>query len=259
MEYTYIESLRKDQIGYIVLNRVDKRNALNYDFVQEIKQALTLWSADDSVKVVIIKANGSVFSAGADLEVLKQLQKNTFEENLEDSRNLKELYEQIQLYPKVVIAQVEGHAIAGGCGLATICDFCFSVPEAQFGYTEVKIGFIPALVSVFLVRKIGEARAKEMLLTGKLVSAEEAKAIGMIQYLSANDKINQDVYDFASRIAKETSQNSIAMTKKLLTEAWALDYANAMDVAASYNAHARETTDCQKGITAFLNKESIVW
>jgi len=140
--YQYIKTEENNRIGYLILNRVEKKNALNFDFVKEIKTALNHWKSDNEIKVVVIKANGDVFSAGADLDVLKQLQVNTFEENLEDSRHLKELFEIIARYPKVVIAQVEGHAIAGGCGLATICDFCFAVPEAQFGYTEVKIGFI---------------------------------------------------------------------------------------------------------------------
>ena len=257
--YQYIKTEVNNRIGYLILNRVEKKNALNFDFVKEIKTALNYWKSDNEIKVVIIKANGDVFSAGADLDVLKQLQVNTFEENLDDSRHLKELFEIIATYPKIVIAQVEGHAIAGGCGLATICDFCFAVPELQFGYTEVKIGFIPALVSIFLVRKIGEMKAKELLLTGKLISANDAKAFGLINNTFEKSMIAEATTQFAEKIANETSLNSIAQTKELMVQTWHIPFAEAMDIAAQYNANSRASVDCKKGIQAFLNKERITW
>lgn len=256
---TFVLTEIRENIGYIILNREEKRNALNEIFVKELKDALLDWQFNKDIKIVILKSKGQVFSAGADLEYLQKLQKNTFEENLNDSRNLKELYEMIYSYPKVVIAQVEGHAIAGGCGLATICDFCFSIPNAQFGYTEVKIGFIPALVSVFLVKKIGEARSRELLLTGKLISAEYAKSIGMIYEIVSLGKIEETVYEFASKLAHDTSSESIAATKKLLKETIAMSFDLAMDTAAQFNAVARESEDCKKGINAFLKKEKIIW
>lgn len=257
--YQYIATEIKERVAYLILNRIDKKNALNFNFVKEIKMALESWKSDDTIKVVIIRANGDVFSAGADLDVLKQLQVNTYEENLEDSRHLKELFEIISTYPKVVISQVEGHAIAGGCGLATICDFCFAVPEALFGYTEVKIGFIPALVSIFLVRKIGEMKAKELLLTGKLISAQKSFEMGLINEVLSKDEIENYVFNFALKIAMETSLNSIAQTKTLMANSWHLPFLDAMDLAAQYNATSRASTDCKKGIQAFLNKEKISW
>lgn len=257
--YQYIATEIKECVAYLILNRIDKKNALNFNFVKEIKMALESWKSDDTIKVVILKANGDVFSAGADLDVLKQLQVNTYEENLEDSRHLKELFEIISTYPKVVISQVEGHAIAGGCGLATICDFCFAVPEALFGYTEVKIGFIPALVSIFLVRKIGEMKAKELLLTGKLISAQQSFEMGLINEILSKDEIENYVFNFALKIAMETSLNSIAQTKTLMANSWHLPFLEAMDLAAQYNATSRASNDCKKGIQAFLNKEKISW
>src|SRR5690606_14616565 len=135
---------------------------------------------DDGVKVIIIRASGEVFSAGADLDYLQKLQTNSTQDNLEDTLALKELFYSIYTLPKMVIAQVEGHAIAGGCGLAAVCDLIFSVPEAKFGYTEVKIGFIPALVSCFLTRKLGEGRVRELLLSGELIDAQTAFDYGLI-------------------------------------------------------------------------------
>ena len=139
----------QDRVGYITLNRPEKRNALSGEMVTELKAAFAKADEDESVKVIVLKASGEAFCAGADLAYLQQLQKFSLEENVKDSNHLKDLFLQIYQLKKVVIAQVQGHALAGGCGLATICDFVFAIPEAKFGYTEVKIGFIPALVSVF--------------------------------------------------------------------------------------------------------------
>ncbi|RYD75462.1 MAG: hypothetical protein EOP53_16425, partial [Sphingobacteriales bacterium] len=174
----FVETRSQNGIFEIILNRPDKRNALNSEFVQELIEAFTQANNDEKTRVVILKANGKAFSAGADLAYLQQLQNNTFEENLQDSSQLKTLFSHIYNHKKIVIAQVEGHAIAGGCGLATVCDFVFSVPEALYGYTEVKIGFVPAIVMFFLLRKIGESKARELLLTGKLVSAEYFEKLG---------------------------------------------------------------------------------
>lgn len=153
-----------NRIATISLNRPDKRNAFNPELVTALTEALLNASDDESVKVIILKAEGTTFSAGADLAYLQQLQNNTHEENVADSENLKNLFTTIYYLPKVVIAQVEGHAIAGGCGLATVCDITFAVPEANFGYTEVKLGFVPAIVSCFLLRKTGETIAKKYCL-----------------------------------------------------------------------------------------------
>src|SRR5690606_36237829 len=144
----------------------------------------------------VLNAAGEAFCAGADLAYLQQLQNFSFEENLTDSNQLKELFLNIYTHPKVVIAQVQGHALAGGCGLASICDWVFSVPEAKFGYTEVRIGFIPALVSVFLLRKLGEGAARELLLSGELIAAERAQAIGLINRVVSADKLEAEVNDF---------------------------------------------------------------
>ena len=164
----------KDRVATITLNRPEKRNALNPILVDSLITAFNKAATDKSVKVVILKANGDVFSAGADLAYLQQLQINSFEENLADSNHLKNLFTTIYRLPKIVIAQVEGHAIAGGCGLATVCDIIFAVPEANFGYTEVKLGFVPAIVACFLIRKTNETLAKRILFTGELFTAVEA-------------------------------------------------------------------------------------
>jgi len=248
-----------NRIAYITLNRPEKRNSLNPELVNDLTRAFTTASSDQGVKVIVLHANGEVFSAGADLAYLQQLQNNSYEENVADSSALRDLFYAVYTAPKVVIAQVEGHAIAGGCGLASVCDIVYSVPEAKFGYTEVKIGFIPALVACFLVRKLGEARTKELLLTGELVNAETAQNYGLINHLCDKDTIQQQVREHAEKIAGETSSASISLTKELLNIAQNLSLEESLREAVNMNAAARATDDCKKGISAFLNKEKITW
>ena len=255
----YIKYDIKDRIGYITLNRPEKRNALNAQLVNELKQTIKLAETDKDVKVIVIKAEGKAFCAGADLEYLQSLQAFTYEENLQDSKNLMKLYKMIYSSEKLFIAQVEGHAIAGGAGLATVCDFIFSVPNAKYGYSEVNIGFVPAIVSVFLTRKIGEARAKELLLTGKIISAKEASEMNIFNFIEKKENIQKAVYDFAQLLINKASADSLRITKQLITKIQSLDYEDALNLAAETNAKSRETEDCKKGIDAFLSKKEIKW
>lgn len=259
MGYRNIKYESGERIGSIILDRAGKRNALDGATVTELKDAFTRAAGDNAVKVVVLKAEGKVFSAGADLRYLQQLQGNSYEENLADSRALMDLFEQIYKHPKLVIAQVQGHAIAGGCGLATVCDLCYAVPEAKFGYTEVRIGFIPALVSVFLVSKIGEGRARELLLTGRLIEAREAESMGLINGVIDAGQMESRVYEKALLYAESTSAQSVALTKYLLSAARGLDTDHSLALAAEMNAKARGTADCQKGINNFLEKKKIIW
>jgi methylglutaconyl-CoA hydratase len=254
-----IEYHVQDRIGFITLNRPEKRNALSYELVADLKEAFEQAENDKEVKVVVLKANGEAFCAGADLTYLQQLQKFSYEENLQDSNHLKELFLKIYTYPKVVIAQVQGHALAGGCGLATVCDFTYAVPEAKFGYTEVKIGFIPAIVTVFLLRKIGEAKSKELLLSGDLISAEHALQMGLIHKVITREKLEMEVNNLALKLAKENSGQSMKLTKQMIASVQSESIVDALNYAAEMNARARGTEDCKRGIAAFLNKEKLSW
>lgn len=249
----------KSRVASITLHRPEKRNALNGAMVAELRAAFKQAESDPDVKVIILKGAGEAFCAGADLEYLQQLQLNTREENLADSKELMQLMQQIYYHDKVVIAQVEGHAIAGGCGLVTLCDLSYAVPEAKLGYTEVKIGFVPALVAVFLVRKIGEGRARDLLLTGRLVTAEKAANYGLVNDVIPADRIAEHVAKIAGDLCTGASANSLKVTKKLITDVFDQPLDNALEQAARLNAETREHTDCQRGIKAFLDKEKMVW
>ena len=255
----YVLQEKKDRIGVIILNRPDKRNALNSIVIDELKAAFHDFAGDSEVKVIILRASGTVFSAGADLQYLQQLQKNSYQENVEDSKRLKDLFLLIYNLKKVVIAQMQGHAIAGGCGLMTVCDYAFAVPEAKFGYTEVKIGFIPAIVLVFLLRKISEARAKELLLSGQLIAADRAYEIGLLSKVVPADNLSAFAEDFATDLANSNSASSMGQTKQLISDVQGMDLESALNMACETNAWVRDSEDCQRGIAAFLQGEKITW
>jgi len=249
----------QNRIGTITINRPEKRNALNPELVIALTTAFKELQRDQNVKVIILKAAGEVFSAGADLAYLQQLQSFSYDDNLKDSSLLKDLFSLLHLYEKPVIAQVEGHAIAGGCGLVTLCDIVFSVPEAKFGYTEVKIGFVPALVAGFLVRKVGAGRTRELVLSGELISAEKANEYGLVNFIASRDEIESEVLSYAEKMVESTSAEAIKTTKNLLSFISDLAVGEGLELAARVNATARLSADCQKGIAAFLNKEDPKW
>ncbi|PSL47441.1 methylglutaconyl-CoA hydratase [Chitinophaga niastensis] len=259
MAFSFLQYEVAARVATITLNRPEKRNALNGLLVAELRLAFKTAAADDAVKVVILKGNGEAFCAGADLEYLQQLQKNTYDENLADSQELMQLFQEIYQLDKIVIAQVEGHAVAGGCGLVTVCDLSYAVPEALLGYTEVKIGFIPALVAVFLVRKIGEGRVRELLLTGKLVTAAKAAIDGLITTVIPATEIKAHVAKVAASLCNEASANSLKVTKKLIGTVLDLPLEKGLAHAAALNAATRGHDDCKRGIAAFLNKEKLTW
>ncbi|MBC3538650.1 enoyl-CoA hydratase/isomerase family protein [Rufibacter sediminis] len=255
----YIDYQCSNRVATITLNRPEKRNALNYQMVSELKQAFDTAEDDDECKVIILKAAGPVFCSGADLEYLQTVGNSSYADNLDDSKHLLQLFYQIYTLKKVVIAQVAGTALAGGCGLATVCDLTYAAPSAKFGYPEVKIGFLPAIVKVFLLRKIGEARAKELLLTGDLISAEKAKAYGLVTEVMPENQLDTFVRDLAERMCLQNSGQSMEVTKEMIAHVQELPLLDALEYAAERNALARATDDCQLGIQAFLDKQSMIW
>ncbi|MDF2159038.1 enoyl-CoA hydratase-related protein [Algoriphagus sp. CAU 1675] len=248
-----------DRIGTITMNRPEKRNALSPELIRDLFVAFEEMAENQDVKIIRLRAEGKAFCAGADLAYLQQLQNFSKEENLEDSHRLKELFSLIYNIPKVVIAEVQGHALAGGCGLVTVCDFAFAVPAALFGYTEAKIGFVPALVSVFLQEQIGVAKAQELLLAGELISASKAAELGLITEVVHAEFLEKAVLDFSHKLASQNSANSISETKKLMRSIHQASREEALNRAAEVNADARAHPDCVKGINSFLNKETPNW
>ena len=249
----------KERVAYITINRPEKRNALNEKVVAGLKTAFDQAEKSPEVKVVILTGSGNAFCSGADLKYLQNLQQYSLDENIQDSKNLMELYRQIYFFPKPVIAQVNGAALAGGCGLVTVCDFAFSSYEAKFGYTEVRIGFIPAIVMVFLIRKIGEARAKRLLLSGEIIDCDTAEKTGLINGIFEEEDLEVNVFEFAQKLVEQNSATAMKITKEMISKVQDMGLDQALSFAVEMNAQARSTEDCKIGIGAFLNKEKLSW
>jgi methylglutaconyl-CoA hydratase len=251
------------QLGYdeaiatITLDRPEKRNAISFELIADLIGALNE-VARSSAQVLIITGSGSAFCSGMDLENLKALIGRSPEQNLEDSRTMVRLFRTIYEFPKVTIAAVNGAAIAGGTGLALLCDFTLAVPEARFGYTEVRIGFVPAIVSTFLLRQIGEKQAHDLLLTGRLFGADEALRLGLINEIVAPEKLMGRVRDLANQLL-ESSPTSLICTKRLLTEHARSELDARIESAVRENAAIRETADFREGVTSFLEKRKPRW
>src|ERR1700751_563982 len=179
MTYPTIQLAYEGRVATITLNRPEKRNAISFEVIDDLLRALDEVAKSDAI-VLILTGAGKAFSAGMDLENLKALLGRTPEKNLQDSQTMVQLFRTLYEFPKVTIAAVNGAAIAGGTGLALLCDFTLAVPEAKFGYTEVRIGFVPAIVSTFLLRQVGEKQARDLLLTGRIFEAEEAARMGLV-------------------------------------------------------------------------------
>lgn len=248
-----IKSEIKNNTAIIILNRPEKRNALHPLLIEQLKNKIIEYQKNDLVKSLIITGEGNTFCAGADLEYLKNISNNSSTENYDDSKSLAELFLIIYEFPKPTIAAVNGSAIAGGCGLASVCDFIIANPEkSKFGYTEVKIGFIPAIVSIFLIKKIGEGLAKQLLLEGDLISGKRAYEIGLVNYLA------EDVMAESINLAEKLIQNSptsMKMTKKMIDNVSNLSVRDAVDHCINLNVISRSTEDFYKGIQSFLNKD----
>ena len=240
----------------ITLNRPDKRNALNPQMIAELSEAFAAAEADAKCRVVLLRAEGKAFCAGMDLEALQQIAGQSYEKNLEDSRQLAQLFQRICTLVKPVIAVVEGPAIAGGCGLATVCDITLATPEAKFGYTEAKIGFVAGIVAVFLIGMVGEKRARELLLSGRLMDAAEAKQIGLVNEVVPSDGIATRAKQIAAELAANSPQ-SIAANKRFLADISGLDAA--LEKACIANATARQSEDFKEGVRAFLEKRPPRW
>jgi len=248
---------QESSIATITLSRPEKRNAISTQMIDELLAALTEIEST-SARAVIITGSGTAFCSGMVLDGLKNLSKQSPTHNLEDSRRMAKMFRRIWSYPKPLIAAVNGAAIAGGCGIATLCDFTLAVPEAKFGYTEVRIGFIPAIVSVFLVRQIGDKLARDLLLTGRILTAHEATDMGLVTLVVDPAQLMDAARMLAASLI-ESSPTSLERTKRLLTDSAATEVDAALARAIAENASIRGTADFKEGLSSFLEKRKPVW
>jgi methylglutaconyl-CoA hydratase len=260
MTYKRISVEQSGRRCTVALNRPEKRNALDDTTIAELRQAMSAAERADDVRVVVLAGTGSAFCAGADIEYLSKLSTYGFEENKEDSLNLMRLFSQIYTLRKPVIAKVRGAAIAGGCGLVTVCDFALAAEEtARFSYSEIHIGFLPAIVMVFLIKRIGEGKARELILTGKQIDAAEAERIGLITKSVPDQMLDDAVDSLVHELSDKNSPASMARAKEMFSKLDGLNLIDALDYAANMNALMRMTEDFKKGLKGFLEKNPVQW
>lgn len=257
MNYENIQLAYDGGVATITLNRPEKRNAISFDLIEDLLRAFEEVAKSDAI-VLILTGAGKAFCSGMDLDNLKGLLGRTPEQNLNDSKTMVRLFRSLYEFPKVTIAAVNGAAIAGGTGLALLCDFTLAVPEAKFGYTEVRIGFVPAIVSTFLLRQVGEKQARDLLLTGRIFGAEEAEKMGLIREIVPAENLLKRAGELAA-LLMENSSASLRATKQLLTDHARAELDAQIEAAVRENAAIRSTADFREGITSFLEKRKPVW
>lgn len=244
---------KENSIFTITLNRPEKRNALNDALINLLKDALKEANNDENLNAILIKGAGKDFCSGADLSALQKIAESDVLENLWDAENLMELFAMIRKIKIPVIAAVHGRALAGGCGLATACDIVLASKSAIFGYPEVKIGFVPAMVIAILRRNLSEKRSFELITKGFNFDAETAEKFGLINHVFADETFEEEVKNFADEYTK-VSRSAVVLSKKLLYQMDGMTFDTALEVGAEVNTIARLTEDCQKGIARFLDK-----
>jgi len=244
MNYTTIQLAYDSRVATITLNRPEKRNAISFELIDDLLRALKEVETSDALVLI--------------LDNLKALIGRSPEQNLQDSETMVRLFRTLYEFPKVTIAAVNGAAIAGGTGLALLCDFTLAVPEAKFGYTEVRIGFVPAIVSTFLLRQVGEKHARDLLLTGRIIGAEEAARMGLVNEIVAPEALMPRARELAA-LLMQNSPASLRATKQLLNEHGRAELNSQIEAAVRQNASIRTTADFREGVASFLEKRKPVW
>ncbi|MGH9509908.1 MAG: enoyl-CoA hydratase/isomerase family protein [Terriglobales bacterium] len=259
MIWKTVQLAEADGVATITLNRPEKRNAISFELIDDLMAALSA-GRESAAQVVIITGAGQAFCSGMDLESLKTLSAagRSYEDNLKDSETMARLFRSIYDFPKPTIAAVNGPAIAGGTGIATACDFTLASTNATFGYTEVRIGFIPAIVSSLLKRQVGEKHARDLLLTGRIFSAEEAYRMGLVTEVLEPEQLMPRARELAASIM-ENSPTSVRLAKALLSEYARAQLDREMKLGQEENARIRSTEDFREGVTAFLEKRKPKW
>jgi len=257
MSYETIRLIFDKQLAVITLNRPEKRNAISFQLVSELMHAFDEIERT-AAQVLILTGEGKAFCAGLDLDELKSLLGKTHDENVKDSKRMAELFRRLYDFSRATIAAVNGAAIAGGTGLATMCDFTLAVPESKFGYTEVRIGFVPAIVSSILVWQVGHKIARDLLMTGRLFDSAEAYRYGLVNEIVDQDRLIRRARELAAQIL-ENSPSSVRATKKLINSFIATQLDQQMADAVEDNARIRTTADFREGISSFLEKRKPRW
>ena len=243
----------RDGVGRITLNRPEKRNALDGELVGELKAAFSASSSDDACRVVLLTGAGTDFCSGADLAALEKSAQGSVLDNMADARSTADLFLMMRNHPRPVVAAVQGRALAGGCGIATACDIILAAQSAQFGYPEVNIGFVPAMVMAILRRSVSEKAAFELVVMGETISATRAHELGLVHRVFADEKFLSEVESYVAKLSAK-SFSALMLSKRLLYNMDSMSFEAALQAGVEINAIARQTEDCRKGVERFLKK-----
>jgi methylglutaconyl-CoA hydratase len=257
MVYQTIQLEQAQHLVTVTLNRPEKRNAISDPMINELHGALDEIERGPA-RVAILTGAGPAFCAGMDLDSLRSISTFSIEEVRHNARKIARLLTRINAFPKPLVAAVRGAALAGGCGVATLCDFTLAEPEARFGYPEVCVGFIPAIVSAFVMRQVGEKRARDLLLSGRILSAGEARTLGLVGEIVPAEKLMARARELAVSIA-QMSPTALFHTKRLLVRMRAADLEREVDLGVEASAEMRGTADFREGVAAFLEKRKPIW
>lgn len=244
----------EDGVAEIVLNRPEKMNSLDEELIRDMNGMMKDFSVNEEVKVIVITGAEGNFCSGLYLDYLQKISEYDILQNKEDSRRFKDMLLSIYNCPKPVIAKVSGYCLAGGCGIASACDIIVADETAKFAYTEVKIGFIPAIVMMFLLKRVSETHSKDLLLTARMIDSDEALKMGLINYSVSSAELDDKTKEICSMLMRN-SASSLRLTKEMFGAVSGMDFDKALEYACDLNAITRMTPDCKAGVAKFLNKQ----
>ena len=258
MSYNALRLDLEYNVALLTFNRPEKRNALSPQLIEELLAALDAGEAATAIRVLILTGEGSAFCAGMDLEYLKGLSGQSEEHNRADARRTVRMFRRLWSFPKPIIAAVNGPAMAGGCGIATLADFTLASEEAKFGYTEVRVGFMPALISAFLQMQVGEKVARDLLLSGRIFDAVEAQALGLVTKVVPPGQLLPAARELAATLIA-SSPGALQATKRLLVHCSQTELIRRLELGVEESVTIRNSADFREGLAAFLEKRKPKW
>lgn len=258
MAYRFIETTREGGVERVTLNRPEVRNAFNDDVIAELTAWARRAAADTTLRVVVLAGAGKVFSAGADANWMARMVDYSRDDNVRDATLMAEMFLALDTLPAAVIGRIHGAALGGGAGLAAICDIVVADEEALFGFTETKLGILPAVISPYVLPKIGASAARELFLTGMRFSAARAKEIGLVHQVVPPDRLDAMVQRYIVEVLS-ASPTGLAAAKRLIPRVLGHSPADAMAITAAAIAEQRVSPEGQDGLRAFLEKRQPAW
>jgi methylglutaconyl-CoA hydratase len=258
MSYQFIATRRDGPVEHVTLNRPDVRNAFNEQVIDELTRWAAATAADAAVRCAVLSGAGPVFCAGADLTWMSKMVGYTREENVRDARAMAQMFSALDTLPVPLVGRVHGAALGGGAGLAAVCDIVITEPDAVFGFTEVKLGIMPAVISPYALAKIGRSAARELFLTGMRFGAEKARAIGLAHAVVTRDRLDEQVQEYVKEVLA-AGPEGVAAAKALIRSVWGRSAAEAVDLTAEAIAERRVSAEGQEGMRAFLDKRRASW